>query len=81
MHIGLQVTFAPKWNPAPSKGFNPQQAFLSLKSTESGKLVLVAAKASKDGAYTVSLTPDIIAHQIGTQVSAHARSALWSIVM
>ena len=48
----MQVVFTPVWDPVPAKAFTPQQAFLSLKSTASGRLVVVAAKAGKDGAYT-----------------------------
>ena len=42
---------------------------MSLKSKESSSLVLVAAKAGKEGSYTISITPDTISHQIGTQVT------------
>ncbi len=66
----MQVTFTPIWDPVPAKGFTPQQAFLSLKSKESGKLVLVAAKAGKDGAYIASLTPEALANQIGAEVTS-----------
>ena len=64
----MQALFTPTWTPSPSKGFVPQQAFVSLKSRANGKMVLVAAKAGKDGAYTASITPEIISNQIGTQV-------------
>ena len=42
---------------------------MSLKSRESGSLVLVAAKPGKEGSYTISVTPDTISQQIGTQVA------------
>lgn len=67
----MQVVFTPVWDPVPAKAFTPQQAFLSLKSTASGRLVVVAAKAGKDGAYTASLTPEAIATQIGSEVGCH----------
>ena len=68
MIIWMQATFTPAWDPVPAKPFSPQQAFLSLKSASSGRQVVVAAKAGKDGAYTASLTPEAISKQIGPQV-------------
>ena len=76
----LQATFTPQWDPSPSKAFTPQQAFMSLKSRESGSLVLVAAKAGKEGSYTISVSPDTISHQIGTQV-APLENALCNFVL
>ncbi len=72
----MQAVFTPVWEPVPAKAFTPQQAFLSLKSTASGRLVVVAAKAGKDGAYTASLTPEAIATQIGSEVGCHMQSYL-----
>ena len=74
--MDMQATFTPAWDPVPAKAFTPQQAFLSLKSTASGRLVVVAAKAGKDGAYTVSLTPEAIATQIGPEVGCYFQ-ACW----
>ena len=74
----MQAVFTPVWDPVPAKAFTPQQAFLSLKSTGSGRLVVVAAKAGKDGAYTASLTPEAIATQIGSEVGCHVHSC-WPV--
>ena len=49
---------------------------MSLKSKESGSLVLVAAKAGKEGSYMISVTPDTISHQIGAQVAPSEHNAL-----
>lgn len=71
----LQATFTPQWDPSPSKAFTPQQAFMSLKSKDSGSLVLVAAKAGKEGSYMISVTPETILHQIGAQVAPSEHNA------
>ena len=48
---------------------------MSLKSKDSGSLVLVAAKAGKEGSYMISITPETILHQIGAQVAPSEHNA------
>lgn len=64
----MQVAFALSF-PGTTKHFTPQQVFVSLRSTVTHVLATAAAKAAQgSGDYTATITPDLVAKQLGKQV-------------